>query len=85
MVEIDLPNEDCLVCSKKVYELNLPEGSVLVAIVRGDKVIVPKGDTVLERRDRVLAVTVLGKEEEVRRVTSGEIALFPLHPPRAKS
>jgi len=71
LVEIDLPNEDCLVCGKKVYELNLPEGSILVALVRGDKVIVPKGDTVLERKDQVLAVTVLGKEEEVRRALQG--------------
>jgi trk system potassium uptake protein TrkA len=72
LAEIDLPNEDCLVCSKKVYELNLPEGSVLVAIVRGDKVIVPKGDTVMERGDRVLAVTALEKEEELRRILQGK-------------
>jgi len=32
---------------------------------------VPKGDTVLERKDQVLAVTVLGKEEEVRRALQG--------------
>jgi trk system potassium uptake protein TrkA len=72
LAEIDLPYEDCLVCSKKVYELNLPEGSVLVAIVRGDKVIVPKGDTVMERGDRVLAVTALEKEEELRRILQGK-------------
>jgi trk system potassium uptake protein TrkA len=72
LAEIDLLNEDCLVCSKKVYELNLPEGSVLVAIVRGDKVIVPKGDTVMERGDRVLAVTALEKEEELRRILQGK-------------
>jgi trk system potassium uptake protein TrkA len=47
--------------------LNLPEGSVLVAIVRGDRVIVPKGDTVMEAGDRVLAVAASGKEEEIRR------------------
>jgi trk system potassium uptake protein TrkA len=72
LVEINLPNEDRLVFSKKVHELNLPEGSVLVAIVRGDKAIVPKGDTVVERGDQVLAVTVLGKEEELRRILQGK-------------
>jgi trk system potassium uptake protein TrkA len=72
LVEINLPNEDRLVCSRKVHELNLPEGSVLVALVRGDKVIVPKGDTVMERGDQVLAVTVLGKEEELRRILQGK-------------
>jgi trk system potassium uptake protein TrkA len=71
LVEIDVPDDHCPVCNKKVYELNLPEGSVFVAIVRGDKVIVPKGDTVMERGDRVLAVVALGKEVEIRRILQG--------------
>jgi Trk K+ transport system NAD-binding subunit len=32
---------------------------------------VPKGDTVMERGDRVLAVVALGKEEEIRRILQG--------------
>jgi trk system potassium uptake protein TrkA len=68
LVEIDLLNDHCLVCDKKVSELNLPEGSVLVAIVRGDRVIVPKGDTVMETGDRVLAIAASGKEDEIRRI-----------------
>jgi trk/ktr system potassium uptake protein len=72
LVEIDLPRGDCFACNRKVYELNLPEGSVLAAIVRGDRVIVPKGDTVMEAGDRILAVTALGKEEELRRVLQGK-------------
>ena len=71
LVEIDLPNDRCSACNKKVRELSLPEGSVLVSIVRGDRVIVPKGDTVIETGDRVLAVTVLGKEAERRRILQG--------------
>jgi trk system potassium uptake protein TrkA len=72
LVEIDLPNDHCLACNKKVHELNLPEGSVLVAIVRGDIVIVPKGNTVIETGDRVLAVAVLGKEAELRCILQGK-------------
>lgn len=68
LVEIDLPKDNCFACHRKVYELNLPEGVVLVAIVRGDRVIVPKGETVIETGDRVLAVATLGKEEELRRI-----------------
>jgi len=71
LVEIDLPKDYCSVCNKKVCELNLPEGSVLVAIMRGDRVIVPNGDTVMETGDRVLAAAVLGKEEELRRILQG--------------
>ena len=72
LVEIDLPKDYCLVCNKKVHELNLPEGSVLVAIMRGDRVIVPKGDTMMETGDRVLAVAVSGKEEELRSILQGK-------------
>ncbi len=71
LVEIDLLNDHCWACNKKVHELNLMEGCVLVAIVRGDRVIVPKGDTMIETGDRVLAVTVLGKEAELRRILQG--------------
>ena len=72
LVEIDLPKANCFACNRKVYELNLPEGVVLVAMVRGDRVIVPKGDTVMETGDRVLAVAALGKEEELRRILQGK-------------
>jgi trk system potassium uptake protein len=72
LVEIDLPKDYCLVCNKKVNALNLPEGSVLVAIMRGDKVIVPGGDTVIETGDRVLAVAASGKEDELRRILQGK-------------
>jgi len=72
LVEIDLPKDNCFACNRKVYELNLPEGSVIAAVVRGDKVIVPKGDTVMETGDRVLAVAALGKEEELRRILQGK-------------
>ena len=71
LVEIDLPKDYCLVCNKKVNALNLPEGSVLVAIMRGDRVIVPGGDTVMETGDRVVAVAASGKEEELRRILQG--------------
>jgi trk system potassium uptake protein TrkA len=71
LVEIDLPDDRCLAINKKVRDLNLPEGCVLVAIVRRDKVIVPKGDTMIEMGDQILAVTVLEKEAEFRRILQG--------------
>jgi trk system potassium uptake protein len=72
LVEIDLPKNDCFACNRKVCELNLPEGSVIATVVRGDRVIVPKGDTVMETGDRVLAVVTLGKEEALRGILQGK-------------
>jgi cell volume regulation protein A len=38
-----------------VRDLSLPEGSLVVLIVRGDGVVVPRGDTPLEPGDQVCA------------------------------
>src|SRR5512138_2054211 len=72
LVEIDLPTDRCVVCHKKLSELELPEDTVLVSIMRGEKVVIPKGSTRLEPGDRVIAVCAPGHEEELRRVLKGE-------------
>lgn len=41
---------------KQVRELNLPSRSLLVAIIRKGELILPRGDTVLQTADEVLAV-----------------------------
>jgi len=39
---------------KAFKDLHLPEGILAGAVVRGDEVIMPRGDTVLESKDRVI-------------------------------
>lgn len=54
----------------KVKALGLPRGCVLGAVVRGDQVIVPRGDTVVRRGDHVIVFTlpdVVGKVERIFR------------------
>ncbi|MFZ2937157.1 MAG: NAD-binding protein, partial [Candidatus Omnitrophota bacterium] len=46
IVRVDLP-EDSPVINKQVRQIELPKDSVLVSVVRGEEVIVPKGDTIL--------------------------------------
>lgn len=54
----------------KVGELNLPEDSVLVAIVRKEKeeVVFPRGDTVFYEGDRVYALTSVLRERKLAKV-----------------
>lgn len=54
----------------KVGELNLPEDSVLVAIVRKEKeeVVFPRGDTVIYEGDRVYALTSVLKERKLAQI-----------------
>jgi len=51
---------------KAFKDMHLPEGIVAGAVVRGDEVIMPRGDTVLENNDRVvfLAFSNLIKKAE---------------------
>ena len=52
-------------------ELPLPRGCTVVAIVRDDHVIVPRGDSVLRSGDEVLVLTTSEVEEETVRVLLG--------------
>jgi trk system potassium uptake protein TrkA len=71
LVKIDLPEDRCAVCGKRISELNLTRDTILVTLIRGDRVVVPKGDTVMDTGDRVIALTSLEHKEELRRILQG--------------
>jgi trk system potassium uptake protein TrkA len=62
LVRVDL-DENSPVVGKQVKDITLPENSVLVSIVRGENVIVPKGDTILNKGDDVVALTTIENEK----------------------
>ena len=68
-VEITLPGNG--VSKRRISELSLPGNTVLVSLIRGEEVVVPRGDTVLEKGDRVIAVTPIDQEEVLRRLLAG--------------
>jgi trk system potassium uptake protein TrkA len=63
LVEIDIP-EDAEV--RTVLEIDLPPQSVLVTHLRGESVSVPNATTQLRPGDRVLAVTAIEHEADLR-------------------
>jgi trk system potassium uptake protein TrkA len=66
LIEIEVGPE---IPARRVVELGLPAQTVIVAVTReknGGEVLVPRGDTVIEPGDRVLAVTSVDHESEVR-------------------
>lgn len=67
MVEVDVPQEGCGACGRRISELGLPSDSVLVSILRGDEIIVPSGDDRLMAGDSVIAVTTFEVEQELKR------------------
>lgn len=56
---------------RDLAELPLPRGSTVVAIVRDDHVIVPRGDSVLRAGDEVLVLSTPDVEDEMVQVLLG--------------
>jgi trk system potassium uptake protein TrkA len=55
----------------EIVELGLPRDSTVVAIVRADRVVVPRGDTIIRVGDEVLVLVTTDSEEEVRQILTG--------------
>ena len=61
-----LLGRDSGVTGRRVGDLQMPEGSLLISVLRSGKGFVPTADTVLEEGDEVLAVLDPGKEEDLK-------------------
>lgn len=72
IVRVDLP-EDSPIINKQVRQIELPKDSVLVSVVRGEEVIVPKGDTVLCAGDDIIALTLVGNEPQLLNLLIGRL------------
>jgi trk system potassium uptake protein TrkA len=72
IVRVDLP-DDSPVINKEIKDIQLPADSVLVSILRGEEVIIPKGDTVLLPADDIIAITVIGNEPQLLNLLVGKL------------
>jgi trk system potassium uptake protein TrkA len=70
LVEVTLA-EDASVIDKSIAEIDVPRNATFVAVVRGDHVVMPRGDTVFEAGDEVLAMVTPDSEDEVRAILTG--------------
>lgn len=72
IVRVDLPEESPVI-NKTLQEIILPEDSVLVSIIRGEDVIIPKGNTVLKAQDDIIALTTIENEQQLLSLLLGKI------------
>lgn len=72
LVEIDL-GENAWADRRTVKDLaqELPVNCVLVAVIRGQEAVIPRGDTVLRAGDLIMAVTSPDQQETLRSVLVG--------------
>ncbi|MBP7215682.1 MAG: NAD-binding protein [Candidatus Omnitrophica bacterium] len=72
IVRVDLP-ADSPVINKEIKDVQLPADSVLVSILRGEEVIVPKGNTMFQSGDDIIALTMVGNEPQLLSLLVGKI------------
>ena len=72
IVRVDLP-KDSPVINKEVKDIELPPDSVLVSVLRGEEVIIPKGNTTLKPGDDIIAITAIGTEPQLINLLVGKL------------
>ena len=65
-VEVSVPDVS-KIAGKKIKDLSLPAECVFAAMYRGDKLIIPRGDTVVKAGD---IVALIGKEDAIRKAVN---------------
>ncbi|HZD60414.1 MAG TPA: TrkA family potassium uptake protein [Anaerolineae bacterium] len=71
LVEMDLPS-DISIGGKKLADIKIPREIVLVSIIRGEDVIIPRGTTTIQGGDAIIAVTSPNKEQALRDILAGK-------------
>ena len=56
---------------KEIVELNLPRDATVVAVIRQERVVVPRGDTLIRVGDEVVVLVTAESEDEVRAILTG--------------
>ena len=62
---------DSPAADREIVELGFPRDATVVAILRDERVVVPRGDTILRARDEVLVLVTSDSEEPVREILVG--------------
>ena len=61
---------------KPLRDVNLPTGIIVGAVVRGETVIIPKGDTVVEVGDRVIIFALADRVRQVEKLFTVRLEFF---------
>ena len=71
LIEVTLA-QDSPAAGREIVELGFPRDSTVVAVLRGDRVVVPRGDTSLQVGDEVLVLVTAESIDGVRAILTGD-------------
>ncbi|WP_199794861.1 potassium/proton antiporter [Paenibacillus faecalis] len=60
--------ENMPLVGQEIQNLNLPEDILFTAIIRGDKIITPRGSTMIEKGDTIYVISPKTKREQMKRL-----------------
>ncbi len=69
IMEVQVKKNSPLIGSA-VYSLGLPKGVLVLAIMRGDEAYIPKGDTIIAKKDRILLLALRDVVSKVEKILS---------------
>ncbi len=64
------------IVGKPLQKLSFPKGALVACIIRGEKVIIPKGDSVIEPDDRVIIFAMRNAIPKVERILAVKLEYF---------
>jgi trk system potassium uptake protein TrkA len=64
LVEINV-NSNSPAVGKRIRELALPKDCILISLLHRGKIIFPRGDTLIQPKDTILALTTPGKQDKL--------------------
>ncbi|MEP6626155.1 MAG: TrkA C-terminal domain-containing protein, partial [Acidimicrobiia bacterium] len=70
LVEVTLA-DDAAVVGRSIASIALPREATIVAVLRGDHLVVPRGETVFEPGDEVLVLVTPDSEDQIREILTG--------------
>jgi trk system potassium uptake protein TrkA len=67
IVEVELSRSSHIV-KKKIKDLSMPPASIFIAVIRGEEIIIPHGETEFQPEDKVLALVKRTSEQALRKL-----------------
>ena len=65
-----LVDEESIVAGKRVHELGLPKGILLLGVIRGGEAFIPSGQTVIQPQDRIVLLSLREKMSKLEGIVS---------------
>jgi len=69
-------HEDSPIVGKKVMDINFPRGCLILCFQRGDEVIIPRGDTVIQPADQLIIISTRQNISKVEKVLTAKVEFF---------